>query len=163
MGHQMSATDIFFSLCVISLILGIIAMTFSYADVTALGYISNAVSTLPNIQGPATLSADLTNFSYFFPDLAAMATLILVASSLMLSWYLKAALLAAIGAIFMLIVYTIASFFISNVAVQIAHLGIYSTIISHANLLLLIWINMPSLLVLFCVVDIGIALTAAFR
>lgn len=158
--------------------LGIFGLAFSTIDIQSINATSHAFNityaALPgttntlvyqNIHGSIqSLSNTLYQFSFFFPDLAAIGCILLIVESWMLSFFIKAHPLAAVGAIAMLLVYTIASFFISNSAITIARLPVFSAVIANAgasSLLLVIWINAPILLVLASVVDIGIAFTAS--
>lgn len=166
----MSTLDIFYSVVVISFIMGIFGLAFSYTDVTVVTAVSNLFNQtyaqtgyqeMPALQ---QMSSFFYQFSFIFPDMAALSAIILIASSWMLSFFIKAHPLAAIGAIAMLVVYTIASFYVSNVAVQVARLPVFSAIVTNAGasgLLLLLWINMPVILVIASVIDIAIAFTAA--
>lgn len=157
----MSVTDIFFATCVISFIMGLFALSLSYVDYVAIGYLINATNSLPNTPGVLSLLQNTQQLSLFWPDIAALATIILILESWILSFFIKAHPLAAVSGVFMLFAYTIVSFFISNTAIGLARMAIFAPIISNANPLLLIWINAPILCVIGGVVDIAIALTAA--
>jgi hypothetical protein len=147
--------------------MGTLGLSFAYADTTTISYISSAInSTYKNanitpVVNTNALSNALYNFSFFFPDIAAIACILLIIESWMLSFFIKAHPLAAVGATAMLTLYTIGSFYVSNVAIQIARLAIFSGVVSSSNLLFLIWLNMPVILVIAGVVDIAIALSAA--
>lgn len=164
----MSTLDIFYAAVVISFVLGILGLAFSYTDTSAISAVASAMNQTYNslglqpLPGFQQLSNNLYAFSFFFPEIAAIAVILLCIESLIMSFFIKAHPLAAVFAIFMLVVYTIASFFVSNISVQVARLAIFSNVVSGpATLLLIIWINMPVILVFFSVIDTAIALTAS--
>lgn len=157
----MSTTDIFYASVVITLVVGIFSIALSYVDVTGLAIIHNATSTLPTVQGISQLHSDLTTFSTFFPDIAAFMCILLILESWVLSFYIKAHPLAAVGAIFLLFVYLIPSFYVSNVAVQVARLPEFASVISNAGVLMVLFINMPVILLFGAGIDIIIAFLAA--
>lgn len=160
---EITTEDIFFSLVIICFVIGILSMLFSWMDVTSLGYISNAINQtgLPQLPAVQTLSSNLTQFSYFFPDLAALMVVVLIVQSWILSFFIKAHPLSAIMGVFSLFGYAIASFFVSNAAVSIARLALFSPIIAFSNPLLFLFLNMPPILVICGIIDIAIALTSA--
>lgn len=148
---------------VIGLFLGLIAQAFTYLDVTALGAINSAFVNLPNtLNTTATTNAFMT-ISYFWPTLAGLAIILLIAATWVLSFNIKASPLAAVLGTAILFVYTGASFFIANAEVMLERTSFFATIAPHANLLVLIWINGPILLVIASVVDIGISLLGSQR
>lgn len=149
----------------LALIIGIPSMFFSYIDFTGIGYVSQAVNQtgIPLMPSINTLSSNLQQFSLFFPDLALLCIVILVADSWILSFYIKADLLGAVIAVFSLFAYTIASFFVSNAAVTVARNPVFAPIIASANPLLFFYINLPVILIICCVIDIAIAVTSSQR
>lgn len=144
-------------------------MLFSYTDLTALAAINPAIQQAATAQGLTIMPSIVQQgnffeqFVLFFPDLAAIATLLLIIESFIFSYYIKSSPLGAIFAIAMLFIYTIISFYVANAAIQIARLAIFSGIISSANLLILIYINMPVILLFASCIDIIIAITAAVK
>ena len=147
--------------------MGLFALSFSYLDVIGLTYISNAFnqtyaqSGIVPVVNVQSLSNSLYQFSFFWPDLAAICSLILIVESWMLSFFLRATPLAAVPSIFLLVVYTVASMEVSNAAVNIARLPVWQPIIAQGGLLLILWVNMPVILIIASIIDIAIALLGA--
>ena len=168
-GVKISTFDIFMSVVVISFIMGIVGLSFSYLDVLGIGTTSSIFNQtyttmhLPPNQAIQTLSSNLYQFSFVFPTIAAIATLLLIIESWMLSFFIKAHPLAAVGAIAMLVVYTLVSFYVSNASIGIIRLPVFQAIVNSgsANLLIVIWLNMPIILLFSSIVDIAIAFTAS--
>jgi hypothetical protein len=157
----MTTYDQFISTVVVVFIAGIFSLVLSWMDITTIGYIVLAFSHSPNLPAIATLSSNLITFASFLPDFAAIIGLILMIESWILSYFIKSHPLGAVMGIFLLFGFTIVSFYVSNTAVQVARLPWMSPVLLHASLLLFMFINMPIILIFACIVDIGIALTAA--
>lgn len=163
---DMTTLDIFYSVCIATFFIGILMLCMSYIVFTSVGIIIN-LNTNMTAQGiqqlPAinTLLANSQQFSLFFPDLALFFVIVLIMETFVLSFFLRAHPLSAILGIFSLFAYTIISFFISNELVTISRLSIFSSIISGANPLLILFINLPVVLVVASIMDIAIALTAS--
>ena len=151
--------DIFFSVCVISAIVGIIFMAMSYVDVTGISEVSNATAGLPTYT-PSTMASSFTQTALFLPTLAVIMVVVLILESWILSAFIKASPLSAVVAIAFLVVYTIASFFISNAMIQVMNVVPIFHNATNANLLFLFFANMPTILVFATVIDIGIAMLA---
>lgn len=160
---EITTEDIFFSIVVICFVVGIFSMALSYTDTTAISMLSSALnqSTLTQMASVQTLASNLYQFSFFFPDLAALMVIVLIIQSFILSFFIKAHPLSAIMGVFSLFGYAIASFYVSNIAVTIVRLPLFTTVIPFSNPLLFLFINMPPILVICGIVDIAVALTAS--
>ncbi len=159
----MTTTDIFFAVVVIGLIFGLVAQVFSYMDVTALGYINSAFVNLPNILNTTSTTNAFTTISYFWPTMAGLAIILLIAATWVLSFNIKASPLAAVYGTVLLWIYTGISFYVANAEVMLEQTSFFSAFAAHASFLVLIWVNGPILLAIAGVVDIGISILGSQR
>ena len=148
-------------------VLGLIGLIMGFVVITTIPIISQSfnqtytnLNLTPNV-AVQHLSADLLGFGYFFPELAVLGTILAIASSFILSFFIKTHPLSAVFSIALLVIYTMAAFYISNALVGLATLSVWSGIIGSANILLLFWLNLPYILVFASVVDLAIGFLAA--
>ena len=155
----MTTLDVFFAVCVVSAVVGLLMLSLSYVDVTGIAAVSNATAGIPTYT-PSSMSSSLTQTALLFPTIAVIMVVVLIIESWILSAFIKASPLSAVVAIAFLVVYTIASFFIANTMVQVMDsVPIFHTA-TNANLLMLFYANMPGILVWSAIIDCAIAMLA---
>lgn len=152
----------FVVIVIVSLCVGIIMMSLSLATYTALTYICPVIGALPSYGGFNNCSF-AESFELSLMTWAFIMVMILIAEAWLLSFYIEAHPLAAVVGVFSLIIYVIVSFYVSNAAVGLARLAVFSPIIANANLLLYLYINLSPILIFATLIDIGIAVTASRR
>lgn len=162
----MTALDIFVGvICIGLFVSGIFTMSLGFADWYVIGVIQNFNAGLPASVNPGSAVASLlsfsSTFSTFMPTLSVILMIVLIAETWMLSAFIKSHPLAAVVGIVSLIFYTIASFFISNIAIQVARLPIFANYVGYANPLLVAFIYAPYILVIATLIDLTIGIVAA--
>lgn len=169
-GDYVTAYDIFAAIFVAGFVITLIAFALTWAVFTSLSYTTPVftalqtqlgVSNAPEVIAVNQLNSNLQGFILFIPDLGALMIILMIIASWILSFQIKAHPLAAVGAIFLLVPFTIISYYISNTLIQIFSISMFSTIIGSAGLLLEFWINAPVILVICTIIDIAICLTAS--
>jgi hypothetical protein len=153
-------------------VLTIVSLSLTMAVSTSLSYSTNAftqiqntlnIGNFPAVQAANGLNTQLRGFILFLPDLAALGIICLMAQCFILSWFIQSHPLAAVGGIFLLVIFTLISFYISNFSIQIASLSVFASIIGSAGLLLEILINLPVIMLVSCCADIAISITSSRR
>jgi len=157
----MTALDQFTVVVVILFVVGIFSLVLTYLDLVGLSAIHGAFDGIQTYPAITQMVNNFGTLADFFPTLAVLMVITMIITSWMLSWFQKNHPLAAVVAIVFMVFYVMVSFFVSNEAVTVARLPIFSSVLSSANLLLLFFINMPVILFLATIVDIFIAVAAA--
>ena len=150
-------------------------MILSYADIVALAeihgafngvYAQTGLTRMPAIAG---LNHFFDQYAMIFPNFAALGGLILIASSIILSFFLRANSLAVVFGIALVLIYTAASFLVANNAILLVRTlqnsptmgATFGTVIANSGLLIEVFLNLPYLMLLFSGVDIVVAVLAS--
>jgi hypothetical protein len=162
----MTVTDIFIGATILGLFVsGTICLVLGYADYYVIGVLQQFNEGLPPSVNPGTAITSLlsasSSFAEFFPTLALVLTVILIAETWALSAFISQHPLSAVTGIISLVAFTIVSFYVANQAIGIARLAIFATYITNADPLLYAWVYMPYILVISSLIDITIGLVAA--
>lgn len=156
----MTTLDMFGVIVILTFTVGVFSMVLTYIVYSGLTYLQTATANIPVYPGFDIIS-HAKAFSLFIPTFAALMIVALIGQAFILSFFIKAHPLSAIIALLLLFGYTIISFYVSNTLIQIARLPLFSPFASSSNFLFFFFLNLPVILVVCSVVDIGIALTAA--
>jgi len=160
----MTTLDIFFAVAIVAPAVGLLMLTLAYAGITGMSYIANATANIPSyypVQSATTMFSTTENFLI---DLSVFFVIILILVSWLLSAFFKASPLGAVISIAWLFMYTAVAIFMSHYLIAAMKMvSIYNSLGSSANLLFLFFANMPTILVIASLIDLGIAVTAAVR
>jgi hypothetical protein len=160
----MTTLDIFFAVVVVSSALGLLMLTLSYIGIAGMGYVANATASIPSFYNVTGATTMFSGTEKFFVSLSVFFVIILIAVSWMLSAFFKASPLSAVVSVVWLFIYTAISIFISHYLVSAAKIvTIFNTLGSSGNLMFLFWANMPTILIIASIIDLGIAVTAAVK
>jgi len=160
----MTTLDIFWAVAIVSSALGLLMLTLSYVGVTGMTYIANATANIPSYYPVQSATNMFSGTENFLVSLSVFFVIILIAVSWMLGAFFKASPLSAVVSVVWLFLYTAATIFVSHYLVATAKMvTIFNTAGSSANLLFLFWANMPTILVIASLIDLGIAVTAAVK
>lgn len=156
----MTVLDIFVAVIVVSSILGLVLLSLSYVAVNGITLVQNATANIPTLT-PSSLSTSLKATASFLPTISVIFVIVLIVFSWMLSAFIKSNPLAVVVSIVWLIFYTIISFFMSHYLIStVDGIAIFRSLGSSPNLLYLFWANLPIILIVSSLVDIGIAVMA---
>jgi len=100
----------------------------------------------------------------FLISISVFFVIILILVSWLLSAFFKASPLGAVISIVWLFMYTAVAIFMSHYLIAaVRTVSIYNSLGSSANFLFLFFANMPTILVIASLIDLGIAVTAAVK
>jgi len=160
----MTTLDIFWAVVVVSSVAGLLMLTLSYVGITSMSYIANVTANIPSYYNVRSATAMFSGTEEFLITVSVLLVIILILVSWLLSAFYKASPLGAVVSVAWLFVYTLVTIFISHyLIVAVKAISIYNSLGSSANLLFLFWANMPVILVVASLIDLGIAVTAAVK
>ncbi len=152
----MTSLDQFFAIVVVASVVGLLLLSLSYVDVSAITVIDNATANITTFT-PASFAQANISTAKFFGTIAVILVIVLIIYSWMLSAFIKASPLSSVISIAYLIVYSIVAILMSHYMIDAAHISIFTSLGGSANLVFLFWANMPVILIFATVIDIGIA------
>jgi hypothetical protein len=156
----MTVLDIFVAVIIVSSVLGLLLLSLSYVAVNGITLVQNVTANIPTFT-PASFSANLKSTASFLPAISVIFVVVLIVFSWMLSAFIKSSPLAVVVSIVWLIFYTMVSFFMAHYLIStVDGIAVFSSLGSSPNLLYLFWANMPLILLVASLVDIGIAALA---
>jgi len=160
----MTTLDIFWAVVVVSSVLGLLMLTLSYVGITGMTYVANATANIPSYYNVTSATAMFSGTEKLLVTMSVLFIVILIVVSWMLGAFFKASPLSAVVSVAWLFIYTVVAIFISHYLVATAKaIPIFNTLGSSGNLLFLFWANMPVILVIASIIDLGIAVTAAVK
>jgi len=160
----MTMLDIFWAVVVVSSAVGLLMLTLSYVGITGMTYIANATANIPSYYNVQSATAMFSGTEGFLINMSVFFVIILIVVSWMLGAFFKASPLSAVVSVAWLFIYTFVSIFVSHYLIAaVKMISIYNSLGSSANLMFLFWANMPVILVVASLIDLGIAVTAAVK
>jgi len=160
----MTTLDIFFAVVVVAPAVGLLMLTLAYAGITSMSYIANVTANMPSYYPVQSATIMFSSTEKFLISISVFFVIILILVSWLLSAFFKASPLAAVISIAWLFMYTAVAIFMSHYLIAaVKMVSIYNSLGSSANFLFLFFANMPTILVIASLIDLGIAVTAAVR
>jgi len=139
-------------------------LTLAYVGITSMSYVANVTANIPSYYNVRSATTLFSGTEKFLIDISVFFVVILIVVSWLLSAFFKASPLGAVISIAWLFVYTVVAIFMSHYLIAaVKTISIYNSLGSSANLLFLFWANMPTILVIASLIDLGIAVTAAVK
>jgi len=139
-------------------------LTLAYVGITSMSYIANATANIPSYYNVQSATIMFSSTEKFLIDVSVFFVVILILTSWLLSAFFKVSPLGAVISIAWLFVYTAVAIFMSHyIIAAMKMVSIYNSLGSSANLLFLFFANMPTILIIASLIDLGIAVTAAVR
>ena len=159
----MTTLDIFWAVVVVSSVVGLLMLTLSYVGITGMNYVANAIANIPSYY-PQSATSMFSGTEEFLVNMSVFFVIILIVVSWMLGAFFKASPLSATVSVAWLFIYTFISIFISHYLIStVEQISIFNTLGGSGNLLFLFWANMPTILIVASLIDLGIAVTAAVK
>jgi len=160
----MTTLDIFFAVVVVAPAVGLLMLTLAYVGITSMSYIANVTANIPSYYPVQSATSMFSSTEKFLISISVFFVVILILVSWLLSAFFKASPLGAVISIAWLFMYTAVAIFMSHYLIAaVKMVSIYNSLGSSANLLFLFFANMPTILVIASLIDLGIAVTAAVR
>jgi len=160
----MTTLDIFFAVVVVAPVVGLLMLTLAYVGITSMSYVANVTANIPSYYPVQSATSMFSSTEKFLIDISVFFVVILILTSWLLSAFFKASPLGAVISIAWLFVYTAVAILMSHyIIAAMKMVSIYNSLGSSANLLFLFFANMPTILVIASLIDLGIAVTAAVR
>jgi len=139
-------------------------LTLAYVGITSMSYVANVTANIPSYYNVRSATTLFSGTEKFLIEISVFFVVMLILVSWLLSAFFKASPLGAVISIAWLFVYTIVAIFMSHYLIVAAKtISIYNSLGNSANLLFLFWANMPTILVIASLIDLGIAVTAAVK
>jgi len=160
----MTTLDIFFAVAIVAPTVGLLMLTLAYVGITSMSYIANVTANMPSYYPVQSATIMFSSTEKFLISISVFFVIILILVSWLLSAFFKASPLGAVISIAWLFLYTAVAIFMSHYLIAaVRTVSIYNSLGSSANLLFLFFANMPTILVIASLIDLGIAVTAAVR
>jgi len=160
----MTTLDIFFAVAIVAPTVGLLMLTLAYVGITSMSYIANVTANIPSYYPVQSATIMFSGTEKFLISISVFFVIILILVSWLLSAFFKASPLGAVISIVWLFMYTAVAIFMSHYLIAAAKMvSIYNSLGSSANLLFLFFANMPTILVIASLIDLGIAVTAAVK
>jgi len=160
----MTTLDIFFAVVIVAPAVGLLMLTLAYVGITSMSYIANVTANIPSYYPVQSATSMFSSTEKFLISISVFFVIILILVSWLLSAFFKASPLGAVISIAWLFMYTAVAIFMSHYLIAAAKMvSIYNSLGSSANLLFLFFANMPTILVIASLIDLGIAVTAAVK
>jgi len=160
----MTTLDIFFAVAIVAPTVGLLMLTLAYVGITSMSYIANVTANIPSYYPVQSATSMFSSTEKFLISISVFFVIILILVSWLLSAFFKASPLGAVISIAWLFMYTAVAIFMSHYLIAaVRTVSIYNSLGSSANFLFLFFANMPTILVIASLIDLGIAVTAAVR
>jgi len=160
----MTTLDIFFAVAIVAPTVGLLMLTLAYVGITSMSYIANVTANIPSYYPVQSATSMFSSTEKFLISISVFFVIILILVSWLLSAFFKASPLGAVISIAWLFMYTAVAIFMSHYLIAaVKMVSIYNSLGSSANFLFLFFANMPTILVIASLIDLGIAVTAAVK
>jgi len=160
----MTTLDIFFAVAIVAPTVGLLMLTLAYVGITSMSYIANVTANMPSYYPVQSATSMFSSTEKFLISISVFFVIILILVSWLLSAFFKASPLGAVISIVWLFMYTAVAIFMSHYLIAaVRTVSIYNSLGSSANFLFLFFANMPTILVIASLIDLGIAVTAAVK